>query len=314
MPPLYKYLPLKYAKDLTEKGIIKLGTLSEYQNVDLHGTDIGDKDEGNISKWSLIDKKNVTNKDLNDVERRAFNIPDGVVGVQINNCLAVATQKSDDLFIYSTSRLFNVQLMRIINSNYHEKYDACIKIHNPDKFIQTISDAFKEHGNFEATRLCAYISRSIHHSKPDPDIHPVFIKEPRYKYQEEIRSVWSSISTDEINSRVLKIPELSEFCELYYVDELIVTDDFPKIIGKSFVNDVLKIDSTIFNKCNFKNSRIIYSAENKFYLDTCEFHGCEFIFEGAAGETIDFIKNIYHHFGDGGKEIVNPIFEYIKNK
>ena len=49
--PLYKYLPLKYAEDLVIKGIIKLGTLYEYQDTNLHGNEIGDQEEGNLEEW-----------------------------------------------------------------------------------------------------------------------------------------------------------------------------------------------------------------------------------------------------------------------
>ena len=204
--------------------------------------------------------------------------------------------------------------MRIISCNYHQEYDACVKIHNPEKFFKAASDSFKEYGNFKALDLCAYINRSIHHSKPNPDTHPVFIKEPKYKYQEEIRAVWSPNNIDKINSKILEVPELSKYCELYYVDEHNITDDLPRITEKNFKNDVIKIDSSFYHKCIFKNSNIIYCAEGKLSLSACEFHDCNWLFEGPAGETIGFMRDIYHHLDNGGKQIVNSIFKGIKKQ
>ena len=45
MKPLYKYLPLEFANGLVKEGTVKLGTLTDYQNEDHYGEDIGDQGE-----------------------------------------------------------------------------------------------------------------------------------------------------------------------------------------------------------------------------------------------------------------------------
>lgn len=311
MKPLYKYLPVEYAEGLVNKGTIKLGTLSDYQNQDHYGEDIGDKDEGSLTEWSRINCENVTNSALNRIERQVINIPEGVKGVVLKDCLSAVTHKYSDLYVFSTSRAFNVQLMRTISRDYHKKYDACVRIHYPQEFISTVSNVFKETGKFEESSLCRYISRMKHHSKSAP--HPVFIKEPRYQYQEEVRAVWSPRSEKKVESSILEIPELSKYCELYYVDSGNSTEDgVPLISEKYFENDVVKIDSSAYYKCLFKNSEIAYCAEDVISLDSCEFHNCHWTFGGAAERTLNFMKTIYQGEGDGVKKIIESIFESIK--
>lgn len=273
MKPWYKYLPLKYANALTERGLIKIGTLFEYQKEDQYGKNIGDKGEGSLTEWSRISRENVTQKDLNRIERQVFKIGNGVKGAALHNCLAAVTQNSRDLYIYSVSRVFNIELLRTLCEDYHEKYDSCVRINNPEKFIKAVSDAFSDKGKFEATALCCYMSRTKHHSKSVP--HPVFIKEPHYQYQEEIRTVWSPVTEETIQGEIIEIPNLSNYCELYFVDTGDRTEDGMSMVkNKKFENDVVKIDSSVYLNCNFRNTEILFCAEDVVYLNTCEFHNC----------------------------------------
>ena len=44
--PLYKYTKYKFAKKMIEDGTFKIGTLYEFRNIEKHGNEIGDDDEG----------------------------------------------------------------------------------------------------------------------------------------------------------------------------------------------------------------------------------------------------------------------------
>lgn len=72
--PLYKYLPLKYAKKIVNEGIVKIGTFVEYKNVEKFGKEIGDSNEGKLSEWS--NDKNVKTKqeELNRIENQCLRI------------------------------------------------------------------------------------------------------------------------------------------------------------------------------------------------------------------------------------------------
>lgn len=312
MKPLYKYLPIEFAKGLAEKGTVKLGTLSDYQNEDHYGKDIGDQGEGSLTEWSRInDRKNVTQSDLNRVEKRGIKIADGITGVEIKDCLFAVSHQSKDLYVFSTSRVFNAQLMRSISRDYQKTYDACVRIHNPNKFIGAVSDAFKEMGKFEGSSLCRYMSREKHHGKPAP--HPAFIKELRHQYQEEVRAIWSPLGAETIQTAILEIPELTKYCDLYYVDSGSSTDDgVPQVSQKSFENDVVKVDSCAYYKCIFKNTEIVFCAEDTTLLDTCEFHNCHWTFSGAADRTLSFMKSVYHGMGSHGKKMLDDTFENMK--
>jgi len=311
MNPLYKYLPLEYATCLVESGKVKLGTLIDYQNEDQYGKDIGDKDEGSLTEWSRISRKNLTQNDLNRIERQTIRIADGLKGVELNDCLAAVAQKTKDLYIYSTSRVFNVELMRRLSKEYEKKYNACVKINNPVSFLESISSVFKDKGKFEAHGLCCYMSRIKHHSKASP--HPVFIKDPHYQYQEEDRAIWSPINSEKIHSEILEIPELKKYCELFFVDKDESTEDgIPSIKEKYFINDVVKIDSSSYLSCVFKETEIVFCAEGIISLDSCEFHNCIWTFNEAAKRTLDFMKAIHNGIAGDGKIIVENIFESIR--
>lgn len=311
MKPIYKYLPLEFASGLTEKGVIKLGTLNDYKNEDYYGKDIGDKDEGSLTEWTRSNYKNVKQSDLNKIETQIFNIPNGVKGVVIENCLSAVTQRAKNLYVFSASRVFNVELMRMISKDYHTKYDACIKIKNPDKFANTISDVFKDFGKFEALSPCFYISRTQYYGKPLPP--PVFIKEPRFQYQEEIRAVWNPINKEKIQSTILEIPELKNYCELFFVDEEERTEEgITKVTKKNFENDVVKLDSSVYEDCIFRNTEISFCAEDFISLNTCEFHNCQWTFSGAAKRTLNFMNSLYNDFGEEGKKIIESTFENMR--
>ena len=218
----------------------------------------------------------------------------------------------EDLYVFSTSKVFNVELMRKISRDYHIKYDACVKITNPNEFIKIISIALKDLGKFEALELCCYMSRRKHHSKAAP--YPVFIKEPKHQYQEEVRAVWSPIKEEKIQSQILEIPELTNYCELYHIDSGDSTEyGIAKVYEKNFYNDVVKVDSSAYHKCIFKNSEILFCADDTLSLDTCEFHNCHWTFGGAAERTLGFMKSIYHDVGGDGKKIIDSTFENIRN-
>ena len=157
------------------------------------------------------------------------------------------------------------------------------------------------------------MNRTKHHSQTAP--HPVFIKESKHQYQEEVRAVWSPIQAGELNSQFLELPELTKYCELYYTDSGESTEDgIAKVSEKQFCNDVVKIDSSAYFKCIFKDAEILFCADDTVFLDTCEFHNCHWSYGGAAERTFNFMKSIYHGVGGDGKKIIESTFENIKSK
>jgi hypothetical protein len=306
--PLYKYLPSQYANALAHNGVVQIGTLLGFRDEEKYGEEIGDKEEGSFTEFSLLDGE-LKPEEMNEVQK-------AVVGVgnraTFSNCIAAVKRESPDLYIYSTSKVFSLNLMRTISKDYAEKYDACVKITNPTKFFELISEKIKELAKYEAILPCVYMEKHIHHEKAKP--HPALIKAKKYSYQDEFRTIWSSNSEGKISSTILTIPELTSYCEIFYVDKGALKEKgLPQIDSKCFDNDVVKLDFHRFNNCTFNNSHIIFYAEEAPYLSSCTFNNCNWGFGGAADLTMNFMNTIYHQLQGSGADLIESTFEKIRN-
>jgi len=305
--PLYKYLPLQYANSLANSGVIQIGTLLGFRDEEKYGEEIGDKEEGAFTEFSLLNGK-LKPEEMNEVQKAAVGNSNGVT---FTNCVAAVKRESPDLFIYSTSKVFSLDLMRTISKDYTEKYDACVKITNPDKFFELISETIKDLAKYEVIHPCIYMQKHIHHEKAKP--HPALIKAKKYSYQDEYRTIWSPISGGKIGSKILTIPELAKYCEVFYVDNGGLQEKGqPKIDSKRFESDVVKLDAHHFNDCTFKNSHIMFYAEEPPNLSSCTFENCSWGFGGAADVTMNFMNTIYHQLQGNGSDLIEKTFEKIR--
>jgi hypothetical protein len=307
--PLYKYLPLQYANSLVQSGVVQIGTLLGFRDEEKYGEEIGDKEEGTFTEFSALHGK-LKPEEMNEVQKAVVNIGQNS-NVTFSNCIAVVKHESPDHYIYSTSKVFSLNLMRTISKDYAEKYDACVKITNPTKFFELISEKIQELAKYEATHPCIYMEKHIYHDKNKP--HPALIKAKKYSYQDEFRTLWSPNSEDKISSEILTIPELTSYCELFYVDQGALKEKgLPKIDSKNFESDVVKLDSHHFHDCTFNNSHIMFYAEEAPNLSSCTFNNCSWGFGGAADLTMSFMNTIYHQLQGNGSDLIESTFEKIR--
>lgn len=200
----YKYLPLKHAKTLVEVGTIRIGTLYDYRRVENHGHQVGDQSEGWLTEWSA-DQNLKSGSEANRLEKMA--IQSGPEGTLKNNRVELQ-HESPDLYLFCASRTFR-QTMSEINNNYGDRYDTCVIISNPGAFVKVIVEVFEE-GEFIGCFPCQYMSRCQHYAQNAP--HPALIKDLRYKYQTEVRTLWKPKRY--IEPRILEVPEIRQFCTL----------------------------------------------------------------------------------------------------
>lgn len=312
--PWYKYLPQEIAELMVKKGSVKIGTLFDYKNEDELGTDIGDKNEGVLTEWSNDKETKRTQSDLNRIEKLAFRIKEGLEGVQIKDCLVQATQQSPDFFIYSVSDVFNVHIMRKLCRDYHTTYDACVRIIDPNAFINAVSKLFKDKGHYETSAYIQYMDRTRHYKDLTP--HPALIKEPKFEYQKEIRSIWSPVITTAI-PEIIEAEEIKQYCQIIYIDKCNIKNDevaMVRLKGNKFNNDRILIDNSEFADCEFHNCTIVYSGSGPVGLNSCAFYSCQWEFTGAANNTINFMASLYHGLGEAGKELIEKTFDNIRSK
>jgi hypothetical protein len=59
--------------------------------------------------------------------------------------------------------------------------------------------------------------------------------------------------------------------------------------GQRFTGDVI-LDNTTFERCAFKNARLVYRGGPPPSIHDCAFEGVSFRFDGAAGRTLAFLQ------------------------
>ena len=129
----------------------------------------------------------------------------------IENMLVREQRRSPNCFIYSLSALFSTEIMKEMNP----EYDACFIILKPDKFFHEIAKKLQNKISEWAFGPCHYIDR---HLPPDKqhNIHPAWIKEPEYSYQEEYRMIMFP-TMNEIEPFYIKSKYATKFCKAYYI-------------------------------------------------------------------------------------------------
>lgn len=293
--PLYKYLPLEFAKLLTEQGRIKISKLSVYQDEEKYGEDIGDEKEGSLTEWSELDNSNHEKFTSNHVIETVMG--NNFKG-NFKNCIVAVEHKEADYHIYSTSKVFNLSLMRRFSDDYAEKYNACIKIKEPKKFFELINQALQGEATYQVTSLCKYGNRKKHHDTQS--VHPVLHKPLKHEYQSEVRSIWSFYDKDAPKDKFLHIPDLINYCELYFIDKPDIKDNFlgvNRISNMNFKNDSVLLDEHVFDNCTFESCRLVFNGGYKVDLNDSKFDKCDVILDGSALRTTSFLKFLRNECG-----------------
>jgi hypothetical protein len=70
-------------------------------------------------------------------------------------------------------------------------------------------------------------------------------------------------------------------------------------------------DGKSYNGCQFTRCTIVYSGGDTSFVN-CNFDTCNWIFHGAAGKTVAFMKALYHGMGQSGKLLVEQTFAEIR--
>ena len=86
--------------------------------------------------------------------------------------------------------------------------------------------------------------------------------------------------------------------------------------GRQFRGERLTVEGNEYINCDFADCVLVFSAAR---VDTPSAMignrfgpGIAWTFDGPARDTLDFLKALYHGFGDGGRERVEDIFASIR--
>ena len=191
MERLYKYSMLEHAIAMVKRGRFRIGTLYEYRNVEIHGSAIGDVEEGTFK--TILDAKEQTSFSLDDGSPEAtyFNHhwlqgPGRGKAVRIvlkPKVKLTAITNTEDMYVFCVSTRFDRKAMLEFG------YNACVVIEQPGRFLHALSRALRHVAVFEGFGPIVYSSRESDYLTPHK-IHPALLKGSEYAYQAEGRALW----------------------------------------------------------------------------------------------------------------------------
>jgi hypothetical protein len=85
-----------------------------------------------------------------------------------------------------------------------------------------------------------------------------------------------------------------------------------RFIREVFRDETIEIDEDEYQQCRFVNCRIVFSGKGPARFSDCKFDECQWVFDGAAEETIQYLAALYTGVGEGGRMLVEAIFNSIR--
>lgn len=82
-----------------------------------------------------------------------------------------------------------------------------------------------------------------------------------------------------------------------------------RVSGKHFRNDVVRLDATEFIDCEFDRCELAYGGGGLFVFSNSPVRNCEFVFDGAAENTLGALAAM---FGLGLTDFVEAVFQQIR--
>jgi len=78
---------------------------------------------------------------------------------------------------------------------------------------------------------------------------------------------------------------------------------------KAFRDEAVELDGNAFAGCTFQRCKLIYRGGLIPHFDTCSFDTSPFMFEEGAGNTLGFLRELYHA---GLHQNVEDLFDNIR--
>ena len=85
-----------------------------------------------------------------------------------------------------------------------------------------------------------------------------------------------------------------------------------RVENSSFRGGSVLLDSTEFINCRFQNVKLVFAGAGPVSLRGCVFDNVQWVFDGPASNTLQFLRAMYHGLGEAGRAIVDDAFRQIK--
>jgi hypothetical protein len=80
--------------------------------------------------------------------------------------------------------------------------------------------------------------------------------------------------------------------------------------NETFENTTIALDNQEFHSCTFRTCRLVYSGGKPPVLEACSFDGFSLIFAASAGDTLNFMRAMYHR---GFENLIDTTVNNIRN-
>lgn len=216
--PMYKYTKRKYAMQLINLGVLRVGTLHDYQSAG-HGNGISDSTEGTKTLTHSAVKPLV----IEDGHRGDMKVLDDF-GITVEpggrfyaygaNVEMIRNQSTANCFVYCVSSIASKEVMAEF-----EGTDTCIEITDIQAFLEILTQTltsvcpvkFVEFNSVEYTER-----QSKWHPKYQAT-HPAWIKDPGYSKQKEWRAIWRPLGIGPIKPINIVHTQLTSMIRLVVV-------------------------------------------------------------------------------------------------
>lgn len=79
-----------------------------------------------------------------------------------------------------------------------------------------------------------------------------------------------------------------------------------------FKDEIVEVDGFVFHACQFDHCKIVYRGDEPVKFEDCLFESCEWVFNGPGENVLLYLSALYNGLGEGGRELVESIFESIR--
>ena len=200
----YKYIPSQFARPFLDKGVIRIGTIYEYRNIEKYGSTIGDDNEGIVDEKETYENLTIRGpEETPELLKGRIHVEEGGL-FQMYGGSIVVREQSPDYYIFCITKEYNYSVMQEF------KCDTCIEIFNIERFIQCLNKSMRHKGKFIGAFECAYKNKTV--SPGDrPQEHPAIIKALEYAPQKEIRLIWEPKKSNP-KPLILKCRKATKYC------------------------------------------------------------------------------------------------------
>jgi len=81
---------------------------------------------------------------------------------------------------------------------------------------------------------------------------------------------------------------------------------------KTFKNEELRLDGNEYANCSFASCSLFYGGSDAVAFSNCRFDQCQWAFVDSASNTLRFMAGLYHGLGQGGRDLIEQLFENIR--